>query len=143
MTIGQRLSEATARPCFYTLAAGMFGCCALLLAIVGLYGVISYTVTQRTREMGIRLALGTTPAALRWMMLRHHLLLVVLGAVPGVVVTLFAARWLEELVSGATAVSAMSCVGSLIAIAIVAGLSVWTATNRIATLNPSAALRID
>ncbi|HEY3741253.1 MAG TPA: ADOP family duplicated permease [Bryobacteraceae bacterium] len=143
MTLDERFADVTARPRFYTLAAEMFGICALLLSIVGLYGMISYSVTQRTREMGIRMALGTTPAALRLMMMRQGLLLVILGAIPGVIATLFAAQWLEQLVSGATALTSAACIASLIPIAIVAALSVWIATNRISKLDPAVALRVE
>jgi putative ABC transport system permease protein len=143
MTMDDRLAELMARPRFYTLAAAMFGTCGLLLSIVGLFGMISYSVTQRTREMGIRMALGTTPAALRLTMLRQGLVLVALGAVPGVIVTLFAAKWLEELVAGATALTSTACFASLVPIAAVAGVSVWIATNRISRLDPSVALRVE
>jgi len=143
MTMDERLAESTARPRFYTLATGMFGGCALLLSIVGLYGVTSYSVTQRTREMGIRMALGTTPAALRFMMLRNGLMLVAIGAIPGVIATLFAAQWLEQLVSGATSLAGVACFTCLAPIAGVAALSVWIATSRISKMDPSVALRVE
>ena len=143
MTMDERLADVTARPRFYMLATVMFGCCALLLTIVGLYGMIAYSVAQRTREMGIRLALGTTSSALRLLMLRQGLLLVVLGAIPGLIATLFAAQWLEELVGGATEVTSIACAGSLLAIAIVAAISAWTATSRVSRLDPAAALRVE
>jgi len=143
MTMDQRLAEITARPRFYALATGMFGGCALLLSIVGLNGVTSYAVTQRTREMGIRMALGTTPGALRFMMLRNGLVLVGIGAIPGVIATLFAAQWLEPLVSGATSLAGAASFTCLAPIAGVAALSVWIATNRISKMDPSVALRVE
>ena len=143
MTMDERLAGNTARPRLYTLATVMFGGCALLLSITGLYGVISYSVTQRTREMGIRMALGTTPAALRLTMLRHGLIVASAGAVPGVIATFFAAHWLKDLVRGAADVTSIACVASLVPIAAVAASSVWMATGRIAKLDPAAALRAE
>jgi hypothetical protein len=81
--------------------------------------------------------------ALRLNMLRQGLMLVAFGAVPGVIVTLFAARWLERLVTGAAAVTSAACFASLAPIAAVAAASVWTATNRISKLDPAVALRIE
>jgi len=72
-TMEERLDMELARPRLYTLAVLFFGGLGLLLAVMGVYGVVSYSILQRTREMGIRLALGTTPTILRATMLRQTL----------------------------------------------------------------------
>ena len=78
----QRLDEVFANPRFYRTAVWTFAGFAPLLAMIGIYGIVSYAVVERTQEMGIRLALGTTPVQLRGMLLRHGLLMVVSGAIP-------------------------------------------------------------
>ena len=82
-TMEQRLNETFAAPEFYRTAVWAFAGFALLLAVIGIYGIVSYAVVQRTQEMGVRLSLGTTPARLRGMVLRQGLLIVAAGAIPG------------------------------------------------------------
>ena len=82
-TMDERLDTTLARPQFYSTAVAFFGGLGLLLAIIGVYGVTSYSVLQRTREMGIRLALGTTPGDCARAMLRQSALTIGLGALAG------------------------------------------------------------
>ncbi|HTJ40931.1 MAG TPA: ABC transporter permease [Kofleriaceae bacterium] len=79
------LWEAVARPRFLMFLLGAFAVLALVLAAVGIYGVMSYTVAQRTHEIGIRMALGATPKSVRWMVLRQAGGLTVVGVVIGLV----------------------------------------------------------
>jgi ABC-type antimicrobial peptide transport system permease subunit len=83
-TMQQRLDEVFAGPRFYRTAVWIFAGFALLLAVIGIYGIVSYAVVQRTQEMGVRMALGTTPVRLRGMLLGQGLLMVAAGAVPGI-----------------------------------------------------------
>jgi putative ABC transport system permease protein len=78
-TMEQRLDEALARPQFYRTAVYGFAAFALVLAIIGIYGVVSYTVARRTHEMGVRMALGSTPAQLRVDLVRQGLLTIGAG----------------------------------------------------------------
>ena len=73
-------------------------CC---LAVIGIYGIVSYAVVQRTKEMGIRMALGRTPVQLRGMLLQQGMLMVMAGAIPGIVGAQLSGRLLESLVDGA------------------------------------------
>jgi len=79
---------------------GSFALVALLLALVGTYGVISYSVTQRLRELGIRIALGARPGAIRWLVLRHAGVLAALGIAIGVVLTVALSRFASSLMYG-------------------------------------------
>src|SRR5262249_49200187 len=103
-TMEQRLAEVFARPRFYRTAVWMFASFALILALIGIYGIVSYAVVQRTQEMGVRLALGTTTVRLRGMLLRQGLLMVATGALPGIAGARLMARFLESLVEGARSI---------------------------------------
>jgi predicted permease len=84
-TMDDVLWEAVARPRFLTFLLGAFAVLALVLACVGIYGVMSYTVVQRTHEIGIRMALGATPGAVRTMVLRQAAILAAIGIAIGLV----------------------------------------------------------
>jgi putative ABC transport system permease protein len=118
-----------------------FGGLALLLAIAGIYGTVSYAVVQRTREMGIRLALGTTPPRLRAMLLRQTLATISAGAIVGVAAALGAGRYLQSLVEGAGGAMALTASLAVAGTLLVAAAAVWRATRRIARLDVSDVLR--
>jgi uncharacterized membrane protein YgdD (TMEM256/DUF423 family) len=140
-TMERRLEEALARPRFYRTAVVCFAAFALLLAVIGIYGIVSYAVARRTREMGVRVALGTTPARLRVSLLRQGLVTVAAGAVPGIGGAVLSGRLLESLVDGAKAVNAATYAGSVLFIAWIAAMGIWVATRPIARLNVAEILR--
>jgi putative ABC transport system permease protein len=142
-TMEQRLNEALARPQFYRTAVSCFAGFASLLAMIGIYGVVSYTVAQRTHEMGVRMALGTTPAGLRVGLLRQGLLMIGAGAVPGVAGAVISGRFLESLVEGAKPVNATIYAGTLISIALIAAAGIWVATRPLARLDIMEVLRTE
>ena len=112
-TMDERLDAVLARPRFYTTTLIFFGGLALLLAVIGLYGIVSYGVQQRTREMGIRLALGTTPGRLRGAVLRQTFTIIAAGAVAGTLLTSLFGRYLQSLVHGALSSATRSRSASL------------------------------
>ena len=142
-TMEERLDESLARPKFYTTAVLFFGGFALLLAATGIYGIASYTVAQRTREMGIRLALGTTAARVRGGLMKQGLLPVAVGALPGVAGAFAASRFLASLLPGAEPVSAMTCAAALAPVFAIAAAGIWSATRRIARLDLAETLRAE
>ena len=81
----------------------LLGATGLILALVGVYGVISYVVTQRTREMGIRIALGADGEGIQWMLVRQGLVLGIVGTAVGTGVSLVVTRYLGALMFGVTA----------------------------------------
>ena len=83
-TIAEAVSEQLARERVIAMLSGFFAVLALLLASIGLYGVMSYTVTRRTREIGIRVVLGAKRRTVLWMVLGETLALVLFGIAPGV-----------------------------------------------------------
>ncbi|MGP0075305.1 MAG: ADOP family duplicated permease [Bryobacteraceae bacterium] len=139
----QRLDEAFARPKFYRTALIFFASFALLLAVLGIYAVVSYAVTQRTHEMGVRLALGTTSARLRTMLLGQGLVSVLCGTLGGVLAAVLAGRLLESLVEGASALSPATYFLAVPSICLIAALSIWTATRRITGLDVMEILRAE
>ena len=142
-TMEQRLADALARPQFYRTAVLCFAAFALLLAVIGIYGIVSYTVAQRTHEMGVRMALGTTPARLRVSLLRQGLVTIAAGAIPGIAGALLSGRLLESLVDGAKSVNATTYAASVFFIALIAAAGIWVATRPIARLDIVEILRTD
>ena len=140
-TMAQRLDDIFARPKFYRTAVLLFAAFALLLAVIGIYGIVSYAVTQRSREMGVRMALGTTPVRLRAVLLRQGLLMVAAGAIPGVAGTMLTGRFLESLIDGAKSVDLTTSTLAVLLIALIASTSIWAATRRIAGLDIMTILR--
>jgi hypothetical protein len=142
-TMAQRLDDALARPKFYRTALLFFAGFALLLVVIGIYGVVSYAVAQRTREIGVRLALGTTPVRLRASLLGQGLLPVAAGAISGVAAAMLTGRLLESLVDGAKSIDLATFAFSVLFIALIASTSIWAATRRIAGLDIMEILRIE
>ena len=108
-TMEQRMEDVLARPKFYRTAVLSFAAFAFLLAVIGIYGIVSYAVAQRAREMGLRMALGSTPLRLRAILVRQGLLTVAVAAIPGVAGAILTGRYLENLVDGAKSGSAATC----------------------------------
>jgi ABC-type antimicrobial peptide transport system permease subunit len=127
----------------YSTAVLFFAAFALLLVVIGIYGSVSYSVAQRTHELGVRIALGTTPGRLRAVLLRQSLITVAAGIVPGIAGAVLGGRFLESLIAGAKSVSLGACVASVLFIAAIAATGVWGATRRIARLDIMEILRAD
>jgi putative ABC transport system permease protein len=120
---------------------GLFGGLALLLAAIGLYGVLMVQVAQRTRELGIRIALGAQPRAVRALVVREGVLLTVAGAVVGTAAALALSSLLSKLLYGVGAtdpVTYVAVAGTLIAVAFAAS---WLPARRATAIDPMIALR--
>jgi len=137
----QRRDEVFAHPKFYRAAVWTFAGFALLLAVIGIYGMVSYAIVQRTQELGVRMALGRTPAQLRGMLLRHGLQMVLAGAIPGIVGAQLTGHFLASLIDGAKPIGVATSVGLVLLFALVASASIWSATRRIARLDITSILR--
>jgi predicted permease len=142
-TMEQRLGDALSRPKFYRTALLFFAGFALLLAVIGIYGMVSYAVGQRTREMGVRLALGTTPSTLRNMLLRQGLLSVAMGAILGIAGATLTGRFLETLVNDAKPFDLATFTFSTVLLVLTAATSIWAATRRIARFDIMDILRAE
>jgi ABC-type antimicrobial peptide transport system permease subunit len=123
--------------------ASFFGALALLMAAVGLYGIMTFTVAQRTGEIGVRMALGAARGTVLRMILRESALVVLLGASVGVPVSLIAGRVLSTLLYGAKVIDLATVATSLGLVLTVTVLAALVPARRAARIDPMAALRYD
>jgi putative ABC transport system permease protein len=137
------LAEPLARPRFTTLLLGAFAAVTLLLAAVGIYGVIAATVRQRTREMGIRIALGARADEVRALVLRQGMRLAVLGCVLGTVGALAGARALRGLLFGVRPTDPLTFAAVAALILATAALACWLPARRASRVDPVDALRAE
>jgi predicted lysophospholipase L1 biosynthesis ABC-type transport system permease subunit len=140
-SFGEMLATSVADRRFTTLVLGMFAATALLLAIVGIYAVVSYSVAQRTREIGVRLALGATPGGVRALVVGAAMRAVVPGLVVGAAIAIADARVLRAMVFGVSPfdpAAIAAALGALLAAAL--GSSAWPA-RRATRVNPITAIR--
>jgi predicted permease len=119
----------------------VFGGLALALAIIGIYGIVSYSVTLRIREFGIRMALGAAPADLQGMVLREGGRLVLIGIATGAIASLAVSRWLESMLPIVSAQDAgtFAIVPAILAAAAI--FACWLPARRATRIDPSTALR--
>jgi putative ABC transport system permease protein len=130
----------TAQARFTMWLMGVFAACALMLAVVGIYGVMSYLVTQRTREIGIRLALGARRADILRLVVGNGFRMVGAGIVVGVATAFALQRLVSTLLFGVTATDAASFV-AVVLLAAVALCACYLPALRATRVNPLAALR--
>ncbi|MGA3187293.1 MAG: ABC transporter permease, partial [Bryobacteraceae bacterium] len=140
-TYQQRLDETLAVPRFRTTVFLFFGGFALLLAIAGIYGVSSYSITQRRREIGVRIAIGASAQGVRAMILRQALWPIVTGMLIGLGGAAWQGKLLEHLLPIAPPVDWAASAAASVVLAIVAIAAIWTATQRVLELNPIEVLK--
>jgi predicted permease len=142
-TLEQRLGRGLLRERLVAYLSWAFGSLALFLACIGLYGVLSYSVTGRTREIGIRTALGAEPGSLGTMILRDALYIVVPGIVIGGVTAGSAARLMDRLLFGVTALDPTTYAATIGVLVLVALAAALIPARRAARLDPVSALQTD
>jgi ABC-type antimicrobial peptide transport system permease subunit len=141
MTMEDRLMTSLARPRLYAVLLGGFAGLALLIAGVGLFGVLAYGVAQRRREIGVRAALGATPRALVALVLRQGLLITIAGLAAGLIGAYVAAGWIGGFLFGITPRDQLSFVAVPIVLFIVATFAAFVPARRAATIDPLKAMR--
>jgi predicted permease len=135
------VATALSRPRFNLLLLSSFAIVALALASIGIYGVLAYLVTQRTREIGIRMALGARAADVLRLVLREGMMPVVLGGIAGMVAALAATRALRTMLFGVTPLDPVSFAAAPALLAIVALLACYLPARRATRVDPLVALR--
>jgi predicted permease len=142
-TFDEILASSIADRRFTTLVLGVFAATALLLAIVGIYAVVSYSVAQRTREIGVRLALGATSGGVRALVVGAAMRAVVPGLVVGVAIAIADARVLRAMVFGVSPFDPLAIAGALGALLLAAlASSAWPA-RRATRVDPITAIRAE
>jgi predicted permease len=140
-TLAQRLNESIWPQRTMTKLVGLFGLLALLLAVIGLYGVLSYTVTQRTRELGIRRALGAQARDVLTLILRQGMRLVLLGVALGLIAAVGLTRVLANFLSGLSATDPLTFGLAALVLLAVGVLACYLPARRATKTDPMIALR--
>jgi predicted permease len=140
-TLGELYSRSMARTSFTLVMLAIAGTMALALSIIGIYGVISYAVAQRTREIGIRLALGARKGELLWMFVRSALVLTGIGVVIGLGTAAAMARLMSTLLFGVSPLDPLSFASVPFVLAAAAALASLLPASRVAAMNPVDALK--
>jgi hypothetical protein len=130
-----------ARTSFTLVMLGIAGAMALLIGIVGIYGVLAYAVMQRQREVGIRLALGAEPRTVKGMFVYRGMILAGIGVAVGVVVAAGITRWMSSLVFGVTALDAATFAAAAGVLVVAALVASYIPARRAATVDPVETLR--
>ncbi len=123
--------------------SGLFAALALLLACIGLYGLMSYSVAGRTREIGVRMARGATRNTLVWLVLREAMTMVVAGVVVGVPVAVIVSRGLHSMLYEVTPVDPISLIATALVLSGVAAFAAWLPARRATKVDPMVALRYE
>ena len=142
-TFETRIRESLTGPRIGLLLLVAFGTAAALLAAVGIYGVLAYTVARRTGEIGTRMALGAAPSAVLGSVVRQAMRLWLIGTVVGVAASVVAADVLERYVAGVQSGSVIPYVGALSALGLIALLAATLPARRATTVDPVEALRAE
>jgi len=143
----QTLEEAMATSSFQQRISAVlltiFAALALLLAAIGIYGVMSYSVSARTQEMGVRLAIGAQRRTVIWLVIKQVLTMSVLGLAIGIALLLVAGRSLERLLFGVTTLDPVTIAIVSAVLGLVAIVAAWAPAARAARVDPIVALRYE
>jgi predicted permease len=141
LTLAQRVDDSLVQERLLATLSGFFGGLALLLTAIGLYGVMSYVVTQRTHEIGIRMALGAHPRSILRLVMRDVALLLAVGAGAGALASLWVTRVLQQLLYGLKSNDGVTIVLAIVALVAVALVTSYIPARRAMRVDPMVALR--
>jgi ABC-type antimicrobial peptide transport system permease subunit len=142
-TMEERVGRFREQPRFVAMLVTLFAGFGVLLAAVGLYGVLSFLVTQRTREIGVRMALGARQRDIVVQVQTYAAAWTGIGVVAGVVCSLAATRMVRGLLFGVTPGDPVSLIAGIAVLALTSALAAWVPSRRAARVDPMVALRYD
>jgi ABC-type antimicrobial peptide transport system permease subunit len=142
-TLAERVNRLLAQERLIAELTGLFGFVALLLACIGIYGLISHAVVRRIPEMGIRMALGAGPASVVWLVLREALILVVIGLAAAIPLVSAAARLVASLLFGVSPTDPATLAATAVVMLSIAVLAAYLPARRASRVDPMAALRYE
>jgi predicted permease len=138
-----RFARLADRPRFNALLLGLFAGLGAMLAAIGLYGVVAFQAAQRTKEIGVRMALGARPRDIVTLMAGQTARWIAAGACAGLVASWFAAKALRSLVYGVTERDPVSSAAAVLILLAAGALAVWIPARRAASADPNVTLRVD
>ncbi|HEY7289195.1 MAG TPA: FtsX-like permease family protein [Vicinamibacterales bacterium] len=141
--MSDRFDAAVSPRRFNVMLLVVFGALALALAAIGTYGVMAYNVSQRTQEIGIRLALGATPVKVRQMVVGASVRLALVGVAIGVGLALVASRFISTLLFGIRPTDPTTLVLVSVVLLLTAAFAAWVPARRATTVDPMIALRAE
>jgi len=140
-TMEERLARSLAPQRFYLLIVGMFACIAIVLAALGIYGVMSYLVTRCTREIGIRIAMGAQPVQVERLVLGESVTLAVVAALAGLGGAWGLTRYLKSMLYGVTALDGATFAAMPVVLIAIAAAAAFIPARRASRVDPLTALR--
>ena len=143
ITLARQVDQTLLEERLVSTLAGVFGLLALLLASIGLYGTMSYSVARRTNEIGIRMALGASRTGVVWMVLRDTILMIAAGMAIGIPAAIGGARYIQSQLFGLKPADAITLMFASLLLATVAVLAGYLPAHRASRVDPMAALRYE
>ena len=140
-TQNEQIASTVSQERVFVALASVFAGLALVLACIGIYGILANTVVRRTNEIGIRLALGAERRRVLWMILREAAVLAVIGAAVGAAASIGLTRYIQSMLFGVEPIDPATIAGAVVLMLLVALIAGWIPARRASRLEPMVALR--